>query len=190
MRDLVYYVAISLDGFIAAPDGDTSMFPTHPDTLAALFERYPETCPTQARGPLGVTGAPRRFDTVLLGARTHAPAVAAGLPEGAYPHLRQVVVTHDRTPVAGCEVLSGDVAATVADLKAHAGRDIWLCGGGQLAAQLIEQIDEIQLKVNPVVLGSGIPFLGGRRPAGPLRLTEVAPLPHGVVLTTYRTSGR
>ncbi|WP_040161892.1 dihydrofolate reductase family protein [Nigerium massiliense] len=186
MRDLVYYVAASLDAFIADPDGDFSAFPQDPATLAVLFDRYPETCPAHAREALGVDAPPRRFDTVVMGYRTYQPALDAGLTGGAYPHLRQVVATHRALPDAeGLSVISGDVAGAVRQLKEEPGRDIWLCGGADLAAQLVELIDEIQIKVNPVLLGSGIPLLpaGGPRP---YELTAADELPGGVVLQTYR----
>lgn len=93
MRDLVYYIATSADGFIADPGGGTGAFPHHPGTLTDLFERYPETCPAHLREALGVAGSPRRFDTVLMGYRTFEPARDAGLTS-AYPHLREIVVTH------------------------------------------------------------------------------------------------
>lgn len=187
MRSLIYYVASSLDGFIAAPDGDTSAFPHHPGALAALFDRYPETCPAHLRDTLGVTGEPRRFDTVLMGYRTFEPALAAGLPGGAYPHLTQIVATHrDLPPAPGLSTVSGDLATAVADLKRRPGGDIWLCGGGTLAAQLVDLIDELQVKLNPVAFGQGIPMLpiGG----APRQLTcvSVDPLPGGATLHTYR----
>lgn len=49
MRNLVYYVATSIDGFIADADGDFSAFPQDPATLRVLFDRYPETCPVHVR---------------------------------------------------------------------------------------------------------------------------------------------
>jgi tyrosyl-tRNA synthetase len=71
--------------------------------------------------------------------------VDAGLVDGAYPHLRQIVVTHGRLPTSDrVETMAGDVRARVAALKREPGRDVWLCGGGDLAAQLIEEIDEIE----------------------------------------------
>ncbi|MDN4480422.1 dihydrofolate reductase family protein [Demequina muriae] len=190
MRDLVYYVAASVDGFIADEDGDASQFPMDPDTVAALFSRYPETCPAPLREAFGVTGERRRFDTVLLGRRTHQPAIEAGWQGGAYPHLRQIVVTHhDLGDTPGVETLSGDVALAVARLKAEPGDDIWLCGGADLASQLIDVIDELQVKVNPILLGGGIPlFARGRMPRS-VALTEVDHLPGDVVLSTYRMSG-
>ncbi|MGJ9371456.1 dihydrofolate reductase family protein [Nesterenkonia sp. CF4.4] len=189
MRELVYYIATSIDGFIADPAGDFSSFPLDPETLAVLFDRYPETCPIHAREALGVTGAPRRFDTVLMGRRTHQPAVDAGLVGGAYPHLRQIVAAHWALPEApGLEVINGDLTSKVRALKAEAGRDIWLCGGAELAGQLIGEIDEIQLKINPLVLGAGIPLFRSE----PLRRTfnpgGLEWLPGGVSLATFRAA--
>jgi dihydrofolate reductase len=104
VRDLVYYVATSMDGFIADPAGDPSRFPAGPELLERLFARYPETCPVHLRGALGVTAEPQRFDTVLMGRRTYAPAEQAGLEHGAYPHLRQCVVSHRALDAPGVEV--------------------------------------------------------------------------------------
>ncbi|MGY1839524.1 MULTISPECIES: dihydrofolate reductase family protein [unclassified Modestobacter] len=186
MRQLVYYVASSIDGFIADPTGDFSHFPVRPETLSSLFTRYPETCPAHLRDALGVTAAPRRFDTVLMGRRTHAPALAAGLTDGAYPQLRQIVASHRALDHSSAvEVVAGDIATRVAELKNEPGRDIWLCGGGDLAGQLVDLVDEIQLKINPVLLGDGIPlFRGGGHPRH-LRAVDVEQLPGGVVLATY-----
>lgn len=187
MRNLIYLVAVSADGFIADADGGTDGFPLEPAALSAIFERYPETCPAHLRASLGIAGAPQRFDTVLMGARTHQPALDAGLTS-AYPHLRQYVVTH-RTDLPAdptVTVVDSDPAGTVARLKEGDGLDIWLCGGADLAGQLLDQIDEIHLKVNPVLLGEGIPLV---RAAGlrPLRLIGSEPLPGGVVLVRYAT---
>lgn len=192
MRDLVYYVATSIDGYIADPTGDVSAFPTRPDTLAALFDLYPETCPTHMRAPLGVEAPARRFDTVLMGYATFAPALAAGFPGGTYPHLRQIVATHRALPgETSPSTVSGDLPGQIAALKQQPGQDIWLCGGADLAGQLIDLIDEIQLKINPVLLGRGIPVLR-TPPAISVSLsfdrTDLTALPGNVLLTTYRRS--
>lgn len=185
MRDLVYYIATSIDGFIADRDSDYSAFPQDPATLAALFERYPETCPAHARKALGVNGIHHRFDTVLMGYRTYQPALAAGLPGGAYPHLRQIVATHRELSASpGLSTINGDLTAQVEALKEETGDDIWLCGGADLAGQLADLIDEIQVKVNPVLFGGGIPLLP--TPVTGLQLTGAETLPGGVALLTYR----
>lgn len=191
MRKLVYYIATSIDGFIADPSGGVAAFSVDPVTLGDLFARYPETCPAHLREALGVSAAPRRFDTVLLGRRAHQPAVEAGLTAGAYPHLRQIVVTHGELPDAtGVAVLHGDVVAGVEALKRERGRDIWLCGGGDLAGQLIDVIDELQLKINPVVLGDGIGLFGrgARARAREFQPVGTESLPGGVTLATFEAA--
>lgn len=186
MRDLVYYVATSIDGFVAGPQGEVDAFALDPQLLADLFARYPETCPAHLREPLGVTGEARRFDTVVMGARTHQPALDAGLTS-AYPHLRQHVVTHRDLPDdPSVTRVEGDVLAAVAELKAGEGRDIWLCGGGDLAGQLVDLVDELQLKVNPVLLGEGVPLARLGYAGRAWRLVDLERLPGDVALLTYR----
>ncbi len=186
MRKLVYYVAVTADGFIAGPDGEVDAFVADPELYSALWTEYPETCPTHLREAFGVTGPPRHFDTVLLGANTHQPALDAGLTS-AYPHLRQFVVTHrtDLPSDPSLTVVADDPAATVRTLKQESGLDIWLCGGGVLAAQLIDEIDEFHVKVNPVLIGAGIPLLGRAVPPVGLTVRDRLPLPAGVELITY-----
>ena len=79
-----------------------------------------------------------------------------------------------------------DVRAQVAALKREPGRDIWLCGGGDLAAQLIEEIDEIQVKISPLLLGAGVPLVGGLPQPVALEAVDLRALPGGVALATYR----
>lgn len=187
MRRLVYYVATSLDGFIADPAGDASAFPVEPDTLAALFAEYPETCPTHVRAALGVDAPPRHFDTVVMGRATHQPALDAGLTS-AYPHLRQYVVTRrgDLPEDPTVTVVHDDPISLVRALKAEEdGLDVWLCGGGDLAGQLLDEVDELHLKVNPVLLGEGVPLVRGATDPAAWRLASSTPLPHGVLLTRY-----
>lgn len=185
MRKLVYLMATTADGFIADVEGGVDAIPQRPETLAAIFGRYPETCPVHARDILGVTAPATTFDTVIMGMQTHQPALDIGLTS-AYPHLRHYVVTHrtDLPPDPAVTVVASDPAAVVTELKAEDGLDIWLAGGADLATQLIDQIDEVVLKVNPVLLGEGIPlFRGGAH--RPLTLLEHTELPGGVVLHRY-----
>jgi dihydrofolate reductase len=198
MRELVYYVAASVDGYIAGPEGETEAFVTSPELLADIFDRYPETCPTHLRDLLRVSAPARRFDAVVMGARTHEPAVAAGLTS-AYPHLRQYVVTrrapsaNDAVPADGAfpadetvTFVGDEPLRFVADLKAQNGAHIWLCGGGQLAGQVAAEIDEVQIKRYPVVLGGGVPLFATGLPPFGLERIATETLPAGVVLETYR----
>lgn len=186
MRLLVYLVAISVDGFVAGPGGEFDFFPADPATFADLFEEYPETCPAHAREALGVTATPRHFDTVVMGARTHQPALDAGLTS-AYPHLRQYVVTHRQLPDDSTVTrVAGDPLQMVRALKREDGLDIWLCGGGNLAAQLLPEIDELHLKINPVLTGDGTRLVDAGFAPQLLSLTTSRTLSGGVVLSTFK----
>jgi dihydrofolate reductase len=187
VRELVYLVAISIDGFIADPDGDIGPLLVAGDHLEALKERYPETWPAQLRDQFGVTGPNRVFDTVVMGARTYR---VPGAPRSPYPHLHQVVVTgHQQGIPEEITVWDADVPARVRELKQQPGKAIWLCGGGRLAASLLPQIDRLVLKVSPVVLGGGVPLFSG--PAGSRTFAPVTTevFASGVVFDDYRASG-
>lgn len=158
MRKLVYYIAVTLDGFIAAPDGTYDCFATEGDHLEAIVTELPETLPVHVRAALGIDAPPARFDTVVMGRATLQPALDIGITSP-YPHLRQYVLSHtlpaatDPTePIVGRNPID-----LVRELKAEdSDADVWLCGGGHLAGQLVDEMDELFLKVYPVVLGRGI----------------------------------
>jgi dihydrofolate reductase len=186
MRALTYYVAVSLDGFIAGPDGQFDAFLFEGDHMAAITTRFADALPTAAAEALGIAQDGTMFDTVLMGWNTYA----VGLPAmpSPYAHLRQVVFTRrDPDPVEGVEFTEGDPVALVRTLKAEPGAGIWLCGGGSLAASLIGEIDRLVLKVNPVLFGDGIPLFG-RSGYAPAEFTRTAATAYesGVTLLEFR----
>lgn len=189
MRALTYLVAATLDGFIAGPDGgDPSgqeYFPITPDLVEFLVSTYPETLPGPARDAMGLTEPGATFDTVLEGRTSYEVGLTAGLND-AYPHLRHLVVstTLSDLPAPAIELVRGDPLETVRRVKAEDGLGIWLVGGGTLAHSLLPEIDRIVVKLNPWVIGDGIPmFAGGFRPTG-FTVTATVPLPGGVQVIT------
>ncbi|MFI6043246.1 dihydrofolate reductase family protein [Nocardia sp. NPDC051321] len=164
MRKLVYFVGMSLDGYIAGPDGDIGFYPLPDDFTAWLARDYPETLPTHVRPHFGIAAdAPnQKFDTLVMGRGTYVPALAAGLTSP-YGHMRQYVVssTLGRIDDPAVQLIERDPVALVRQLKQEAGLDIWLAGGGKLAAALLGEIDELVIKSYPVVAGTGIPAFDG-----------------------------
>lgn len=162
MRELVYYVAVSLDGFIAGPNGEFDALDAEGDHMATIYERYPDAMPTAGAAALGVEQSGAVFDTVLMGWNTYAIGLPFGMTSP-YSHLRQIVFSRShRAEGANLVVVDDDPVDVVRALKAEAGgTDIWLCGGGALAGQLVDEIDRLVLKVNPKVFGTGIPLFAG-----------------------------
>lgn len=169
MRELVYYVAVSLDGFIAGPHGEFDAFLIEGDHMDAINGRFADTIPTDAAAALGIRQERTEFDTVLMGWNTYE---IGGTPSP-YRHLRQVVFSRTRTAEGeNLEVTSEDPRTVVRRLKSEDGGAIWLCGGGALAATLADEIDRLVLKRQPLLFGDGIPLFGDR-PYRPERFEPV-----------------
>jgi dihydrofolate reductase len=171
-RRLRYHVAVSLDGFIAGPNGeyDWIVMDTSID-FAALY---------------------REFDTVVMGRKTYEIATAQG-GQGAIPGIDVVVFSRTLPEAAhpGVRILNDDPIEVVTALKAKPGRDIWLFGGGVLFRSLLDAglVDTVEVAVMPVLLGSGIPLL----PPGAatrLVLSDKKILPaSGIVALAYSVAG-
>jgi dihydrofolate reductase len=187
MRKLTYYVACTVDGFIARENGSFDFFPASGEHLSHIVAEYPETVSTHLRPAMGVTAPNRHFDAVLMGRQTYAVGLAMGITSP-YSHLRQYLVSSTLTasPDRAVELISADPVGAVRALKQQGGLGIWLCGGASLAATLFGEIDELILKINPVILGSGIPlFRRQEQPVG-LELTEARRFAGGVAIHRYR----
>ena len=76
----------------------------------------------------------------------------------------------------------------VKGLKGETGKDIYLCGGADLAGTLFAAglVDEIIVKLNPVVFGSGISLFSGAIKPTDLELTGSKIYGNGVVMLSYR----
>lgn len=189
MRHLTYYVAVSIDGFIAGPDHQTDGFDVGPELIQHIIEHYPETLPTPAREGLGLCDVPnQRFDTVLMGSKTYGIGCKEGLTSP-YGHLDQVVFSNSLNVAGDPAVLvtAQDATSVAEKLKSGDGLDIWLCGGGQLAGALIDQIDELILKRSQTALGAGRSLFAGSYEPKRFELikTEAA---GNVAIETYRSA--
>jgi dihydrofolate reductase len=187
MRKLKYYVACTIDGFIAREDGSFDCFPLEGEHFADLFEFFPETFPAHVQKALGIAPENKQFDAVLMGRKTYEVGLKIGVTNP-YPTLKQYVFSRSMkaSPDENVELVSENAVAVVKELKQEAGKDIWLCGGGDLAATFFSEIDEMIVKLNPVVIGAGIPLFSGSIGPTNLELTDRKIYSNGFLLLHYR----
>jgi dihydrofolate reductase len=148
MPRTVYYTATTLDGFVA----------DEAETLDWLLSRQ-----VDAAGPMGYEPFIAGVGALAMGAATYRWVRAH---DDGWPYAQPCwVFSHSPLPPpdgADVRVVAADVGAVHAEMvTAAAGRDVWVVGGGVLAAQFAERglLDEVVVSIAPVTLGAGRPVL-------------------------------
>jgi dihydrofolate reductase len=138
---------------------------------------------------MGIHAENQWFDTVPMGRKTYE----IGLKEGfnsPYSHMKQYLFSQSmqQSPDKNVELVSDNAIEFVKDLKREPGMQIWLCGGGNLATAFFNHhlIDQLILKVNPFLMGAGIPLFSKAISQTPLELTDRKIYNNGVLLLYYR----
>ena len=183
MRKLIYSFGVSLDGFIAGPEGDIDW--SAPDEELHRFHN-------QQAGELGVHLYGRRLYEVMRYWETadQQPSLTEYELEFAriWKGLEKVVFSTTLEGVEGnARLVRGDAADEVAKLKQQPGKDLAV-GGAGLASTLIEHdlVDEYRPFVSPVVLGGGTPYLPALSARLNLELIEARTFGSRVVYLRYR----
>lgn len=163
MTRTTYYTATSLDGFLADSD----------DSLDWLFTQQQDE-----NGPMNYGAFIADIGALVMGATTYRWVLdhAAETGAGWEYDVPAWVCTHREFPATDEDVrfVHGDVASFVDRIVESAGgKDVWIVGGGDLAAQFAEagHLDRVIVYIAPVTLGSGRPLLPRRFD---LRLVDVA----------------
>ena len=174
-----YYLAQSLDGYIAEADGGIDW-----------LEDYEGE--TSITGPEPIDGTDDEFiggvGALAMGSATYEFVLGVG--RWPYEGMPTWVFSSRDLPAmenADIRFARGPVAPHHAEMLAAAGeRNVWVVGGGDLAQQFADEglLDELILTVVPVVLGTGLPTFAGRL-GQPLRLTGTRPYRNGMVELRY-----
>ena len=172
MARIIYYVAASVDGFIADSSGGVDWLPDGESDDCRYTEFYGDV------------------EALVMGRRTYDQVLSFG----AWPYLGKsaYVFTNvppgDRPPPPEVRFVRGSVIEFAREISERHSGTVWLVGGADLADQFRQSglIDEYRVFVIPIVLGQGIPLFGG--PGAPTRLELESAHPHadGAVQLRYR----
>lgn len=150
MRKIQYGVAVSVDGYIAGPNGEEDWIQIDPEIdFSAIWSQ---------------------FDTLLMGRRTYEAATKR-LERAAFAEKATFVFSKQLEPKdhPGVTIVSELTRPWIQALKKQKGKDIWLMGGGELFRKLLDLgvVDSVNILTVPVMLGVGTPLM-----SPPLRPNE------------------
>lgn len=190
MRKLKLQMQITVDGFVAGPNGEN-------DWVFIPGKQDPEGL--QKIIGFGIDLA-ASCDTLLLGRKLaasefckHWENVADNQPDNPWNPLAKLIADHRKIafsstetslPGRNLEVENGDLATVVQTLKNQPGKDILVYGGANFVSSLVSLnlIDEYYLVVNPIAIGSGLSIFKERKI---LELESSIAFKHGKVLNKY-----
>ncbi len=143
-RNVVLFIASSLDGYIATKD----------DSLEWLFK-------VEGEGDNGFSEFYETVDTVIMGKKTYDWLINQKLEEFPYKNKACYVFTRSSTEDnEDAKFVNEDVVQFTNTLKAQEGKNIWIVGGGELLHSFIKEklVDEMIITVAPQIIGEGIPL--------------------------------
>ena len=174
MRKVILYIAVSLDSYIADNKGNVDWI-SGQDENAEMEDTF--------------TPFFNGVDTVIMGRKTYNQIVTE-LSHGQWPYEGAItyVLTHHKESDDTKNICFKDinVCRLVEKLKQKSGKDIWICGGAEVAQQLISNnlIDTYHLALIPVILGEGISLFGNLKRKIDLTLVEIKKY-NGIVEAIY-----
>lgn len=170
-RQLVLYIAASLDGYIARRDGDIGWL--------SMVEAPPED--------YGYAEFVKTVDTIIIGRKTYEKVLSFGIP---WPHAGRKCYVLSKTKTGSdenVEFYNGPVAELIAQLRQKPGLDIFCDGGADVVDELLRHdlIDRYTISIIPVLLGDGIALFKPGRPEQKLVCTGSQIFPSGLVQLQY-----
>ena len=145
VREVVLYIAMSLDGFIADKNGQVSFLQGDgsDSTHQGSYQTFLST-----------------IDTIIMGYKTYDQVIRELSPnQWPYEGLKSYVVTHRNIEnLEHIEFYHKDLEELIKQLKKEDGKNIWICGGANLIKQLMNMdlIDTYHITVIPALIGQGI----------------------------------
>jgi dihydrofolate reductase len=171
MRKIRYCVAMSLDGYIAGPNGEADWILIDPEmNFAELWAQ---------------------FDTAIMGRRTYEAAMAR-LGEASMQRLKTIVVSRTlrQADYPKATILFELTRDWLQSLRTQKGKDIWIFGGGELFRLLLEmrEVDTVEVSIVPVLLGAGVKLLPPPPQRARLKLSSHKIYRSGIVSLIYEVN--
>jgi dihydrofolate reductase len=167
-RSVVLCVAVSLDGYIARPDGAADWLIMDPEIDLGAYAKA--------------------FDVIVAGRKTLPPGKTSGNSKSTGQVARYVFSrTLPPGKRGGVEYVNQPPSELIFQLKAQPGKDIWLFGGGELTREFLKAdlVDRMDLGIMPVLLGAGIPLFPQGFPQRNFTLVKFQAYKSGVVMASY-----
>jgi len=169
MRSVILGLGISLDGYIARPDGSVDfLFMPKDYSMAEFFAR---------------------IDTAIMGRKTLDQAIKMG-GSGSFGPMTSYVFSRTLLPGKRKDLIYVNEAPRdfIERLRKQPGKDIWLMGGGELARSFLQDdlVDELYLGVVPVLLGEGIPLFPSGFPQREFALLENKTYSKSLIALKYK----
>jgi dihydrofolate reductase len=181
MRKIILFNLVTLDGFIAGPDGNIDWHNVDEEFNDFAIEQL-----NLAGGLIfgRVTYQLMESYWPTSAAKNDDPIVAEkmnALPKFVFSRTLENVAWNNS------HLVKENPREGILKLKQQSGKDLFVFGSADLASTLIQQgsIDEYRILVNPVVLGSGIPYFKGLRNPLKLELLNTRVFRSGNVLLFY-----
>jgi len=171
VREFVYFVTASLDGFIARPGGEIDWLLQGDKNEDFGFANFMQS-----------------IDTVVQGRKTYEQVLTFG--DFPYPDHKNYVFSRKLMRAEHAEVVRMSVPEFVHIVRRQPGKDIWIVGGGDLAAAFFHAgaIDRLIVFVQPILLGTGLPLTQHIGCDIRLNLEHSRPHLQGLVELSYRVS--
>lgn len=161
-RKIILYISQSLDGYIA--DNNKSV-----DWIAGENQEH--------YGDYGYNHFIKNIDTIILGNNTYKQIATELSPdEWVYKGLTSYVFTNEKSKdTDDIKFINEDIISFIEKLKKQKGKNIWICGGANIANQCINKniIDEYRITTIPILLGRGIRLFNENNPQIKLSLKKV-----------------
>jgi len=171
---IVLYIASSLDGYIARPDGSI-------DWLTSI--------PPSKDGDYGYSELLAEIDSLIMGRKTYDDLIRFDMGWPYTDYRTYVVTTNALTTInsPNTQLIHGDINKAVEKIRSDSGKNIWLVGGSELVTYFLNHrlIDKITLSTIPVLLGSGVPLFTKIQGEFYLQLMESKSYETGVINATY-----